>query len=72
MRSWPITKEDAWQPCLEHPTKMSLQREAFWDYYYSYGAGSALKKFFYISKKTRYMWKIKDCIAKLIGYGPKN
>ena len=72
MISWPITKEDAWQPCLEHPTKMSLQREVFWNYYYRHGAGSAFKKFFYISKKTRYMWKIKDCIAKWIGYGPKN
>lgn len=69
---WKITKEDAWQPCLEAPTQVNVNRDFFWQVYSQKGYQYAFRKFFYISKITRFKWKAKDFIAKMIGYAPKN
>ena len=69
---WVVTKDETWQPCLEEPTPCSPCRDEFWKLYYQKGYKKAFKKFFYVSKATRYKWWIKDHIAKMIGYGSKN
>ena len=69
---WEITKEEAWQPCLEAPTPVNVNRESFWQVYFQKGYQYAFRKYFYVSKTTRIKWKIKDKIAKIIGYAPKN
>ena len=69
---WKITQEEAWQPCLEAPTPSNIRRDVFWQAYLQKGYRYAFRKFFYVSKVTRFKWKIKAKIAKFVGYGPKN
>lgn len=69
---WEVTKEQAWQPCLEFPTPRSSKRLQFWGYYHKNGLEQSYRHFLYIPKATRLKWKIKDTIAKWIGYGKKN
>lgn len=69
---WPISEKEAWQPCLEQPTPQSPNRDDFWRFYFENGSIATFKKYCYIPLPTRYKWKVKDFIAKLIGYVPKN
>lgn len=65
---WEITKEQAWQPCLETPTLANEKREEFWKMYEKEGLVKAYEKFIYIPLRIRMMWWIKDSIASIIGY----
>jgi hypothetical protein len=69
---WEISEKEAWQPCLEQPTPQSLNRTDFWRFYFGNGSLSTFKKYCYTPLLTRYKWKVKDFLAKLIGYVPKN
>ena len=69
---WEVAKEESWQPCLESPTPQSPNRTAFWQCYSQNGSVDAFKKYCYTPFLIRYKWIIKDYIAKLIGYAPKN
>ena len=65
---WEITKEQAWQPCLETPTLANEKREEFWKIYEKGGLVKAYEMFIYIPLRIRMMWWIKDSIASIIGY----
>lgn len=69
---WELSAQDAWQPCLESPTKVSEKREDFWNSFYKNGGEMTFKKYCYVPLSTRYKWRIKDSIAKMIGYTPHN
>jgi coenzyme F420-reducing hydrogenase beta subunit len=49
----PITKDEALQPCLQHPTPMIPNRNEFWDYYKKHGFEKTYKHFF----EERYSFK---------------
>ena len=65
---WNISEEEAWQICLESPTTVNPNRSIFWDSYYKNGFETTIKQFCYIPLYIQYKWKIKDFVAKLIGY----
>lgn len=70
LQLWRITQEETWQPCLEAPTPVNSSRDIFWQVYLKKGYHYTFRKFFYVSKITRYKWFVKAHIAKLIGYKP--
>jgi len=47
---WSLSKEDALQPCLIHPTVQHPQRKEFWNFYQHYGFVKTYKKYFAESK----------------------
>ena len=65
---WKITKDEAWQPCLESPTLAHEKRDEFWEVYLKSGFMKAYRKFIYIPIRIRVIWRVKDFIAKIIGY----
>lgn len=71
MTIWAITEKEAWQPCLEFPTPISEMRKEFWECYFNYGGEVTFRRYCYTPLITRYKWRIKDFIAKMIGYAPK-
>lgn len=54
---WAITKEEALQPCLVHPTVQNPKRKDFWEYYHRKGFRKTYKKYF-AEKKIRTIKKI--------------
>ena len=65
---WNISEEEAWQPCLESPTLAHEKRDEFWEVYLKSGFMKAYRKFIYIPIRIRVIWRVKDFIAKIIGY----
>lgn len=63
-----VTKDASMQPCLLLPTPVSQIREDFWRCYFQKGSEVALYKFCYTPLYIKYKIKIKDYIAKTIGY----
>lgn len=63
-----VTKSDSMQPCLNSPTPVSPYRAEFWRCYSQNGSGVAFHKFCYTPLHIKYKIKIKDYIAKVIGY----
>lgn len=68
---WPITHNEAWQPCLETATKSSSQRQLFWNEYKNKGFNFIYKKYFTDTYKVRLKRQIKRML-RLIGLWNKN
>lgn len=61
---WKITKEEALQPCLMHPTKQHPEREEFWNFYHKRGFRKTYKKYFAEKKTTAIKKIIKITLTK--------
>lgn len=62
---WPISEEEAFQPCLSHPVPVNGQRDAFWEYYRKNRFVSTYKKYYRGSFLKRAFSKSNDIIRKL-------
>ena len=62
---WPITEEEAFQPCLGHPVPVNEQRGSFWEYYNKHHFVRTYKKYFRGSFIKRALSKSNDIIKKL-------